>query len=816
MRSSFKMALTLLILALGAALWADNPAGVIKLENFDLPLATTDNLFSPLINPSLLGTGRPSGLGWAHLNDEEKWQDHYWFSANLEGLSYVLEHDNGADYHTFATGTEFFARNVFPNLYAGTSYGWRNNKAGEGHFRSAISYRPHDAASLAFRWDNPYKAAPAYHAGIGLRPLALIMPRHDYRLELTADLDYAKDATGDYKMFKPSIGINTQILDGILMGASYNLETESTFLNFSLRKGSSELGATMRQHENDNYGVAYLHLGEQTFKPFLGINSPGWYNMPLKGEVVAYRAPKYTLGPITVFDSEQRSIESLIEDIQIAKANPAIKGIALVNPSFSASFALQQELYNAMLDFKEDGRKIAFYFDNISNGGYIFASSLADKIYLNPMGSLDLKGISISSPYLHGMLESLGIEVMNFRSHPFKTAGNTFSESEMSPAEREMYESFLGSIYDQMIDQVNRGRGDKLDGNLRDIIDQGPYYLASDALDKGLVDGLVYQDEFYKTLKEEFGFSRNSTSNPEYSDYSWAHPKTTKIAVIYTQGNIVMGEGTPGQKIAHATTVRQIRAARQNKEYKGIILRVDSGGGSAQASDIILRELELAQSENKLPVVVSMAGVAASGGYYISCGADRIIADPATLTGSIGVIGLTFNAQRAFQKIRVNWSTVKTAERSDFGSIYRPWTQGEKDLMSRMIEHTYDDFTRKVDTGRETMNLDQVLANAQGRVWTGAQAHQIGLVDDLGGMDKALEHMRELTGITGEIELIDTTTNQKGFVVNMKGNPLSMLAPVAALEEMGRDYIQIYEMWKDFDGDNVLMLSPLETQMHQF
>jgi hypothetical protein len=221
MRSSFKMALTLLILALGAALWADNPAGVIKLQNFDLPLATTDNLFSPLINPSLLGTGRPSGLGWAHLNDEEKWQDHYWFSANLEGLSYVLEHDNGADYHTFATGTEFFARNVFPNLYAGTSYGWRNNKAGEGHFRSAISYRPHDAASLAFRWDNPYKAAPAYHAGIGLRPLALIMPRHDYRLELTADLDYAKDATGVYKMFKPSIGINTQILDGILMGASY-------------------------------------------------------------------------------------------------------------------------------------------------------------------------------------------------------------------------------------------------------------------------------------------------------------------------------------------------------------------------------------------------------------------------------------------------------------------------------------------------------------------------------------------------------------------------------------------------------------------
>jgi protease-4 len=262
--------------------------------------------------------------------------------------------------------------------------------------------------------------------------------------------------------------------------------------------------------------------------------------------------------------------------------------------------------------------------------------------------------------------------------------------------------------------------------------------------------------------------------------------------------------------------VNLIRKARKNKSYKGIILRVDSGGGSAQASDIILRELELAQTEDKKPVVVSMAGVAASGGYYIACKADRIVADPATITGSIGVIGLVFNATEMFKKIKVNWSTVKKGENADMGSLYRPWKDGEKDMLTRSIERTYEDFVKKVDQGRKTMNLEQVHQHAQGRVWTGAQALEIGLIDDLGGLDVAVDNMREVSGIKGKIRLVDATTSDQGLSVTMSSSPLMKLLPIKALEVMSADYIQLYELWEDFASDKALMLCPYVPETIEF
>lgn len=810
-----KFGIVLLALSLLSLAFADNPAGMMNLEYFDIPSATADDMFSPLINPSLLGTGKPEGLGWVHLNDNEKWQDHYWFFANMQGISYVYEHNEGVDHHSFASGTEFLPRHILPNLYVGSSYGWTNNKTGKGSFRSAVTYRPHDAASLAFRWDNPYKDRPAYHSGMALRPLALAGMKKDYALELSADLDYSYDGT-EYGMDKPTFGVNTQILDGLILGASYNLETESALLNFSLRGKSTELGTRVRAKEDDNYGVAYIHLAESAFKPMFGINPKAWYDMKLKGQLVTYKSAKYKLGPISVYDGKQLEIEKVIKDLKTAANDPQISGINLVNPSFGSSFALQQELLGAFADFRKTGKKVVAYYDNISNGAYIFAAAIADKIYLNPQGTLDLKGISVSSPYLRGLLDAAGIEVLNFRSHAFKTAGNQLSETEMTAAEREMYESLLGSIYTQMLAQIESGRGAKLAKPAAQIIDEGPYYLAGDALAAGLVDGLIYQDELSKNLKTEYKFTRKVAAATDYMDYSWAVPKESRIAVIYAQGNIVMGSGEPGQKIAHETTVNLIRKARKDKSYKGIILRVDSGGGSAQASDIILRELSLAQTENKLPVVVSMAGVAGSGGYYIACQADRIIADPATLTGSIGVIGLAFNAEKAFKKVKVNWSTVNKGKRADFGSMNRKWSEEEKQLMTHLIESTYNDFVGKVDKGRKSMDLEAVQRNAQGRVWTGAQALEIGLVDALGGLETAVEEMRELTGIKGELTLVDATNSDSGFKVTMNSNPLLGMLPLSALEALSEDYIKLFELWQDFGSENVLMYAPLASELISF
>lgn len=805
----------LLLPALAFAQWEG-----VEIGELDLPSAGIDNLFIPQVNPSLLGTGHAGGLGWAHMYDDMEIKNHYWFFANLEGLSYNYEYTrdaegDGMNYHTLATGREILPRHILPNLYAGANYRWKNSSLGKGDWRSAFTYRPHSSASVAFSWDNPYKEAPEYHAGVAIRPLAFVPGVKDHRLELSFDMDYAKE-DGEYDFRQPVVGLQTRVLDGLNLGASYNLDNETAFLNFSLSAKKTELGSLVHVKDNDHYAIPFVHLASDVFPPFLGLTGQKWYDMKLKGDVVTYKAPKHELGPIRIYDKDTHSIEELTQKIRKAGKDPSIQGILLKNPSFSGSWALQQELVAALQEFKSGGKKIAMYYDNISNGGYVFASSVADKIYLNPMGSVDLRGISISSPYIRDLLDHLGVDVLNYRSHKYKNAGNMFSESEMTEAERESYDSLLQSMYDQMIAAMNAGRGDKLKATAQETVDAGPYFQAQDAFEAGLVDSLIYEDKINELLKEDFGFTKKQSELPDYRDYTWAHPKQNLIAVIYASGNIVMGKGTPGRKIAHEATVNLIRKARKDDNYKGIILRVDSGGGSAQASDIILHELQLAQDVDHKPVVVSMSGMAASGGYFISCGADRIIADPSTLTGSIGVIGLGLSIPRLLEKIKVNWSTVKKGEHADFGSMFRESTEEERSAITHQIEAVYDDFVAKVADGRENLSPEDVHAIAQGRVWTGEQAMANGLIDDLGGLDKAIEHMRDLTGIDGNITLVDATTKKEGLAVQIDSGALTGLGVDGILEALAEDYIRLYEMWRDYGEESVLMLSPLEAERVDF
>jgi len=789
----------------------------VLLSAQDFPVASVDNMFIPISNPSLLGTGFASGVGLAYLNDEKEWQNHYWIFLNTDFLSYIYEFDHSEKYHTLALGTELFPAHILPNLYAGTNYRWQESGFEDGSFRSGVTYRPHNSTSIAFTWDNPKHQSPYYRLGLAVRPFVFFDTIADYRLELSVDANYAhSEKDKDYEINKPIIGIQTQILDGVKIGATYNLENEAALINFSLCPRNLEAGGLLHSKKNDNYGIAWAQVTDLNYKPFLGYTKPSWYKMDLKGNIVTYSAPKYKIGKITIYDTGDKSIESIIDNIKQAKDDPEIEGILLKNPSFSTSLALQEELVDTFNDFKSSGKKVSFYYDNISNGGYIFASSIADKIYLNPMGSVDLRGLSISSPYLKNMLASLGIEVLNFRSHEYKDAGNMFSEERMTAAEREAYESLLQSLYDQILQRMEKGRKDKLVASANEIINDGPYFIANDALEKGLVDAIIYEDQLNNSLKKDFKFSSQQKELTEYREYAWAKPKENLVAVIYASGNIVSGKGTPGQKIAQETTVNLIRKARKDKQYKGIILRVDSGGGSAQASDIILRELELAKTENKKPIVVSMAGAAASGGYYISCNADKIVAEPSTLTGSIGVLGLAFNSTEMFHKIKVNWDTVKKGEHSDMGSLYRPWTEEEKQIVTRSIENCYDIFVEKVDNGRPNITLEQVKQYAQGRIWTGEQAQNIGLVDELGGLEKAKENMSELIDKKGKITLVDATTKKEGLKISINISELNAFAPVKALNAVNSDYIKLYELWNDFGQDKALMLCPILPETLQF
>ena len=392
-----------------------------------------------------------------------------------------------------------------------------------------ISYRPTNYGSIAFTWDNPMEARPFYRGGLAVRPFAFTNKVSDYRLELSADANYAKSGS-EYKVLKPILGVNTQLLDGVKLGATYNMEEETALLTFSLSANKSEAGALYRSKKDDNHSYAYLHLSESNFKPFAGMVQKKWYSMSPRVSIVSYKSPKYVVGPIRMFDSKVKSIEEITAEIKKAQDDPEVSGILLVNPSFSTSLALQQELVDAFRAFKADGKKISFYFDNISNGAYVFASSIADQIYLNPNGTVDLHGIAISSPYLKDLLSTIGIDVLNFRSHKYKNAGNMFSESQMTEAEREVYDSLLQSLYDQMIAQMHVGRGDKLKQPVESIIDGGPYFLAQDALRLGLIDKIIYQDELNKTLKDDFSFTTRSKELVNYKSYNWSKPKETLIA----------------------------------------------------------------------------------------------------------------------------------------------------------------------------------------------------------------------------------------------------------------------------------------------
>ncbi|MFO7660530.1 MAG: signal peptide peptidase SppA [Candidatus Cloacimonadaceae bacterium] len=797
------ISLTLLI----TPLLSQNSGYSLELEQ---PVATSDGVLSPLVNPAALGFGNSSGLGWLHSWEDEDFDDHYWLIFNADKMSYVYEKQkDGTNIHTLASGSELTGPYLIPNLYAGSSYNWTNNKFSKGSYRSGLLYRPVNFASLAFTWDNQYKTVPSYKAGFGWRPFAQLKYWDEHRLEISADFDYAKNTDGDYELKQPIIRLQTELINGITVGGSYNLENYHFGLNFSLSARKLQLGMISQNIDEQSKGYSYAFLPSNSFLPLGNLNKKQWYSLPLGRQVVTYKAAQYKIGPFSIFDNKQTDIESLIRNIEKSKNDPEVEGLVFINKNFSSSLALKQELITAIEDYKVTGRPIVFYYDNMSNADYLFAAAVADKIYLNPHGAVDLKGIAISSPYLKDALEALGIEVINFRSHPYKTAGNMLSESTMPEEERREYERILTSLYSQMCNMVEIGRGDKLTQAVTDVIDNGPYYIADDALKAGLVDELVYETELKDKLKNDYKFNSIAKTLPDYMKYTWSHPKKSKIAVIYAQGNIVMGKGQAGKNIAHKTTTDLIRKARKSKEYKGIILRIDSGGGSAQASDIIHKEIELAKTENKKPVVVTMSGVAGSGGYYIACNADYIYANPATLTGSIGVIGLTLTAEEMFKKLHVNWSTVKKGRRSDFGSLIRKWTEDEKQIMERLIATSYQDFIEKVAAGRNK-SVNEIDNVAQGKIWTGKEAIQIGLVDELGDMQDAVAKIKTLANIKNEVELVPVMSSEKGFQISVGMDARIPFMPEVYGSEVLQKYIKMFEKWQELESNKALYVSPYD------
>jgi protease-4 len=446
------------------------------------------------------------------------------------------------------------------------------------------------------------------------------------------------------------------------------------------------------------------------------------------------------------------ALDKALDALKKAAKNDKVKGIYLEGGILSSSPAELQELRQALLEFKKSGKWIVSYADRYTRSSYYLCSA-ADKVYLNPIGMLDWSGMSSEPIFYKGLLEKVGVKMQVFKVGTYKSAVEPFINDKMSDANREQVTSFLGSIWGNMLKDVAQSRKMSVEA-LNSLADSMTLLSAPETSVKGgLVDKLCYKSEVKEALKKRLKLEDDDkitfTSIKDVANSEDLNEKVDdEIAVYYAYGEIVE-EATGGINQEHSITSKEMTMDLQklanDKDIKAVVIRVNSPGGSAYASEQIWHEIELLKA--KKPVVVSMGGMAASGGYYISCGANKIFAEPTTLTGSIGIFGMIPDASELLtKKLGLTFDVVKTNALSDFGSTGRPFNETECRLMQAYINQGYELFTGRVAKGRG-MAQDSVKAIAEGRVWTGEQALKIGLVDKMGNLDDAIKAAAKLAKV---------------------------------------------------------------------
>ncbi|MDD4672022.1 MAG: signal peptide peptidase SppA [Bacteroidales bacterium] len=445
----------------------------------------------------------------------------------------------------------------------------------------------------------------------------------------------------------------------------------------------------------------------------------------------------------TSFKSKPKiGLNSILKAIENAAEDPKIKGIYIENEGIPAGFATLEEIRNALIKFKESGKFVVSYSNTLSQKSYYLAS-IADKVMLNPEGGFEWVGLRSEIMFYKTALEKLGIDMQIIRHGKFKSAVEPFMYDKMSPENREQILTYMGSIWDHWVDGISEARNIDVK-TLNRYADNLTIRNVKAALENNLIDSLLYKDQVIDMLKEltETGPEKdiNSIGIAKYSKIPTTRKAKglikDKIAVIYASGSITMGNNTEGD-IGGEGFAKVIRKARRDSTIKAIVLRVNSPGGSALASDLIWREMTLAKEVK--PVIVSMGDVAASGGYYIAAPADYILANPTTITGSIGVFGMIPNVKNALnKKLGIHVDVVKTNKSADMMTVFRALTAEEKALIQLGVEDVYATFTGHVAEGRG-MAVEEVDAIGQGRVWSGINAIDINLIDEFGGLNRAIE-----------------------------------------------------------------------------
>ena len=467
----------------------------------------------------------------------------------------------------------------------------------------------------------------------------------------------------------------------------------------------------------------------------------------------------------TMETKDATGLNTILRNIEYAMTDPNIKGIYLELSSIPTSTATLQELRNKLVEFKSSGKFIISYAENYSQSAY-YIGSVADKVYLNPEGMLDLHGMASQVMFYKNMLEKLDIEMQIVRgpNNRFKSAVEPYFLDKMSEANREQMDKLLNSVWGQILMSISQSRNISVEELNQIANNLETYFDADKALEHKLVDGLFYKDQVLNELKGLTGSNKkvNAIANADYAkSYDLKSSSKNEVTIIYAEGQIYDGKSSDQTKIYSENLSKTIRKAREDEDVKAIVLRVNSPGGSALASAVIGREVELATQVK--PVIVSMGDYAASGGYWISANADYIFANPTTLTGSIGVFG-TFPNLKGFlnNKIGLTFDVAKTNENADFGTLTQPLSEFQYAKLQENVVKTYDAFTNLVANGRG-LRQSYVDSIGQGRVWAGIDAIELGLVDQLGDLEDAIAFAVQKAELGSDYKIVEMPEQKEFF-----------------------------------------------------
>ena len=754
-------------------------------------VAMSDDALATFFNPAGLGTRRALNLYYLRTYNSTLPNDDAFFIA-APNTGFSMEFANATEDINFTRYNLSAGHHLGSALYWGTSYSWINSDSEDYDDYKSISvglmYRRRFFSIGAIGRDlnrpkiNDQKLGKTYDFGFALRP-------GTWRTTLSVDMRKLQDVSGlDF-----SYGVEIRPIRELMLRGTYNSD-KSYDIRFGINLGNFGIGSVNYFDENStsDTGVGYFHFTTAAI------------TKPLSRKRV-------------FLDLEMSQLE---RTLRIAKSDKDVAGVLIRLKGIKFGMGRLQEIRDAIIDFRKSGRIVVCYITYCSTGDYIVASA-CDAIYMHPSADVRLVGLKFELSFYRDVLDKLGIQAELDHFGEYKSASEAFTRTDMSEKHRENMNAILDDLYDQLTTDIATARGWTPE-TVKEKVDSGPF-TANQAIKSRIVDRLLYEDQLENAIKKLVKRDVTHLKLYEYLSSSlypqdWSVPNP-KIAVIEAKGMMLTGESfydlLTGSSVMGASTIsRAIDHCRTDDSIKAVVLRIDSVGGLVVAADIIWHKLMRLTA--KKPLIVSMGDVAASGGYYIAVPAETIVAEPGTLTGSIGVIGGKHSLKGLYEKIGIKKKIMTRGKNADFFSNFSDFTPEQKENLRIQLKEVYDDFITKVAQGRENLTVPEVDEIARGRIWTGRQAKEIGLVDELGGLDKALAIAKQRMGLNDKtveivklprVSWLSTLFGYSNLISTMKIPFLSNI--IAFLEHNGN--LKLIEIIKKH---NLFLLMPYEIDVN--